>query len=76
MTEAEAMTRVRQELREHLADGLREIGAYSDTYVRSVLTNPRAVNVRPPKRLHPKLAAMARDLALDVLTAETVTVEP
>lgn len=72
MTETEARRRVRQQLVDHLTTAVRNVGEYADTYVRSVLENPRKVNVRPPKGLHPNLAAMVRDIALDVLMAEPV----
>lgn len=68
----EARRRVRKELVEHLTDALKEVGAYADIYVESVLTNPRSVAVRPPRAMHPLMARMVRDIALDVLAAERV----
>jgi hypothetical protein len=68
----EAKARVRRELVEHLTTALKEVGSYADTYVESVLTNPRCTQIPKPRGLHPNLAAMVRDIALDALAAEPV----
>ena len=65
----EAKAQVRRELVEHLSTGLKNVGEYADTYVQSVLTNPRTMSIPRPRGLHPKLADMVRDIVLDVLAA-------
>lgn len=68
----EAKARVRRELVEHMSSGLKNVGEYADTYVELVLTNPRRTSFPRPRGLHPLLATMVRDIALDVLSSEPV----
>lgn len=74
MDEMEARRRVRQQLVDHLTTGLKNVGEYADTFTQSVIENPRCRAVKPPRGLHPNLAAMVRDIALDVLAAEPIDV--
>jgi hypothetical protein len=53
---------VLEELGEHLEAADRRAAAYARAYVRSLQGGPR---VHRPKGLHPKLAELVRELALD-----------
>lgn len=63
--------RVKLELGEHLDDADRHGSAYVDGYVKS-LTGPGYK--RPPiGRLHPRVAELVRELALDAAGGDAVT---
>lgn len=69
MTSDEARVEIRREVVEHVRDGLKEVGPYIDAYLLSALTKPKNSVVPCPVGLHPVLAAFAREIVWDVLTA-------
>lgn len=63
--------RVQRELAEHLEDADRHGARYVNEYVQSLL---RPGYKRPPVRgLHPHVARLARELALDAAGGDAVT---
>lgn len=70
MAAARLAERVKLELAEHLEDADRHAGRYVDEYVEAMLSRrPR----RPHnKRLHPKVAELIRELALDASAGDAI----
>jgi hypothetical protein len=68
----EVKAAVRQETKEHLLEAWRCAPEYLDRYVEQALAGKQMVS---GTTMHPLLAKLCKDVALDVLTAQRVSAD-